>query len=199
MMTEEQRQRRRDALAAARAKLAEKRAAGPAAAPEPEIAVLEPEAEEPQAESVEDILSQDEIAEIYAQAKLKVRAERKKLARDTMMKAALEEEMRDAGIIPPETEHQKWLAETVQVTISLPPYVGLRGRRFPPDPIRIDQRMFHSGHTYSVPRAQAMTLYAMMGELEKHAKQVQGDSGTYYDGERTVYRGGPAAGSGMMA
>jgi len=155
-----------------------------------ELLTNEPEA------PLDDLLSDDEIAKIYAEAKAKVAAERKAARRKIIMDKALEDERREAGMIPPETEHEEWLQQEAQISIVLPALRQPNGREVTRDPILIDGKSFHHGRTYTVPLVQALYLSDIMSRLRQHVSQVDGRHKNYYNEQtgQMVYMGGTARG-----
>ena len=151
--------------------------------------------------SPDDILSKDEIEAIYAAALSSAHKERKEARRKEVMEKALEEARRGAGMIAPATEHEKFLAELVDITIRLPRLRMPGGKESPPDPIIVDQQIFHNGVTRRVPRAQAQYLMDLMWRAKAHAAQVDGRSRHYYDTEmgKVVYMGGAAQTGASLA
>jgi len=151
--------------------------------------------------SPDDILSKDEIEAIYAAALVSAQKERKEARRKEIMEKALEEARRSAGMIAPATEQEKFLAELVDITIRLPRLRMPGGKESAPDPIIIDQQLFHNGVTRRVPRSQAQYLMDLMWRAKAHAAQVDGRSRHYYDADmgRVVYMGGPAQTGASLA
>ena len=149
----------------------------------------------------DDILSKDEIEAIYAAALLSAQKERKEARRKEIMEKALEEARRSSGMIAPATEHEKFLSELVDITIRLPRLRMPGGKESAPDPIIIDQQIFHNGVTRRVPRSQAQYLMDLMWRAKAHAAQVDGRSRHYYDADmgRVVYMGGPAQTGASLA
>jgi hypothetical protein len=133
--------------------------------------------------SPDDILSKDEIEAIYAGALASAHKERKEARRKEIMEKALEEARRGAGMIAPATEHEKFLAELVDITIRLPRLRMPGGKESAPDPIIIDQQIFHNGVTRRVPRGQAQYLMDLMWRAKAHAAQVDGRGRHYYDAD----------------
>jgi hypothetical protein len=153
----------------------------------------------PAEEPFDDVLTAAEIAEIRKAARAKVEAERKNKHKKALMDAALDEFRREAGEIPVDEEQRKYNEEMVTLHVSMPTLRKAAGHgEHAPEPIIIDQKIFHSGRSYQVPRAQAVYIASLMDLARRHVNQVDGRSRTYYaEGiGQTIYQGGPAAGSG---
>jgi hypothetical protein len=87
----------------------------------------------------------------------------------------------------------------VTIRVSMPALRKAAGHgELPPEPIIIDQKIFHSGVSYQVPRAQAVYIASLMDLARRHVNQVDGRSRTYYaEGVgQMIYQGGAAAGGG---
>jgi hypothetical protein len=150
-------------------------------------------------EPFDDVLTAAEIAEIRKAARAKVDAERKNKHKKALMDAALDEFRREAGEIPVDEEQRRYNEEMVTLHVSMPTLRKAAGHgEHAPEPIIIDQKIFHSGRSYQVPRAQAVYIASLMDLARRHVNQVDGRSRTYYaEGiGQTIYQGGPAAGSG---
>ena len=146
----------------------------------------------------EEILSNEEIEAIRAEAKAKVAADQKKARRKLVYDLAMVEARREAGEIPFDEERERELAEKTQIRINLPRHRLATGRELPPDPIILDQRIFNHGRTYTVTRAEAEYLMDRMARSWEHMAQVDGRSKTYYNEQlgTMMYQGGAATGGG---
>lgn len=180
-----------------------KRPADPPATPPPVRA--EPEKPQTLAElglgeaddlKIDDILTDDEIAEIRAAAKAKVAAEQRAARKKRFMDAALEEARREAGAIPADEEFDRQMKEEVSIFIDMPRLRKPTGGEHSPEPIIIDQRVFVPGRAYTVQRAQAEYLIDLMDKARRHVAFVDGRTRTYFDTQanQMVYQGGRAAG-----
>src|ERR1700723_2939609 len=98
-------------------------------------------------------LSDDEIADIYARARVKVAEEQKARKREAMMAAAIDEARREAGLIvvDPQDAEKLRLSEMVSITIDLPEGGA-------PDGVRLDQMCYRHGASYTVSRAVYETI-----------------------------------------
>jgi hypothetical protein len=165
------------------------------AAPAPEEL---PIPEEPSAAdfSIDDLLSDAEIAQIFAEAKAKVAAERKRARRAVLLERALYEERKSVGLVGQDEAERNRLDELVQITIDLPRFKNQRDLPF----IRIDGQAFYHGRSYTVTVAQKMTLMEIMGRADLHVKQFYGESRAYFDPRqmRSVYQGGAALGGALL-
>jgi hypothetical protein len=177
--------------AARRARAAETRAVK-RAAPEPEP---EPSRDGGD-DALDDILSNEEIAALYAEAKKKVAAEIKKRRATAIYDAALAEERRKSGLVSAGEEHRAQLDELVDVTIDLPRFKNQSDLPF----LRIDGRWFWHGRTYRVTRAEAQSINEMMGRAKLHMAQFNGESRAYFNARegRSYYMGGAAAGGALL-
>lgn len=199
-MTEQE----RDAIAAAALK--ESAAGRNNATPKPAVPpppVSEPPISEPlvlpspvDEERLDDLLEDDEIAEIQARAKRDVDKERKKERAKKLYAAALAEARREAGTMPADEAFAAEMDETVMIYIDLPRLRKANGGEVDPDPIMIDQRIFQPGHTYEVARGLAIYLNDLMDKNRRHIAQVDGRSRTYYHSTsgQMIYQGGAARG-----
>ncbi len=142
------------------------------------------------------ILTIKDILAIRVEAKQKVLLEQKAAAKKKLIDQMVERERRSAGLIPAETEHQKWLDEVVSYTVRLPK----QGPRDVPEH-RVDGRVFTNGRSYEVRRAEYQSLVATEQSAWHHQAQIMGQSRTYYDEllGTMVYQGGVAIGSGRSA
>lgn len=227
-LTEEQKVVRREALARGRATAAANRKAAAEAAaaaeeaehfPPPQPApggIVEPVESPPMDEPQEDrdpafsrflagldddtreMFSIDEIAEIYAQQKLKADAEKKAARKKALTEKALHGARIDAGLVPTssrdESERQGRMAEMVTWRVDLPDEgAGVHGQKG----IYIDQMIYVDGVTYTTPRAVFETCRDIMYRSWQHESQFQGKSRTYYNRQRGRFEGpgGYAAGS----
>ena len=150
----------------------------PALAPQPEdaspfglfLASLDAETRE--------MLDNDELRVIYdaqvAKAYAEKKAAKKKMAGELAANAARME----AGLIPMATiqdmETAKRNAELVRFTVELPP-AGDNGE-VADIGLRIDQRVFLHGHTYTLPRAQADTFREMIYRAREMELTFKGQS-----------------------
>jgi hypothetical protein len=151
--------------------------------------------EEPEGR-LDDLLSDEEIVEIYAQARVKVANERKAARKKELMDRAVEEERRGLGLIPQSTAYRKWLDELVEIDIRIARLRRPNGSEAPPDPILIDGRAFHHGRRETVTRAQAITLLDIMNKQHQHVAHVDGRPRVHYNEQigRIMYQGGFANG-----
>ena len=210
---EKRREMRAKAQETRNRKKAEKLAAAIPLSPEGEAKVAEIAAEIPPtladlglvAETEDDyridpdeILTNEEIAAIRAEAKAKVAADRKKAKRKLVLDLAMVEARREAGEIPFDEERERELAEMTTIRINLPRHRLATGRELPPDPIILDQRMFMHGRTYQVTKAVAEYLMDRMARSWEHMAQVDGRTKTYYNEQlgTMMYQGGVASGGG---
>lgn len=145
-------------------------------------------------ERLDDLLSNEEIAEIEARAKKKELEDRKKERAKKLYDAALDQARRSAGTMDPEEEFRQDMEERVRIFIDLPRLRRASGGELPPDPIVIDQRMFVSGQTYEVDKGLAIYLVYLMDQARRHVNAVDGRSRTYYNGSAMIYQGGQALG-----
>ena len=136
------------------------------------------------------------LADFERQAKAKVMLEQRSAAKKKLVDQVVERERRTAGLIPAETERQKWLDEIVTYTVRLPK----QGPRDLPEH-RVDGRVFTNGRSYDISRAQYLSLIDTEQRAWHHQAQFLGQSKTYYDEllGSMVYQGGVARGSGGMA
>jgi len=156
-----------------------------------------PAATEP--DDFDGVLTPEEIREIEAKARTDVLAEQKAARKKAYMSEARDRARRALNAMPEDEERQKWLDELVDIHIHLPRLRQHGGGDIAADPIILDQKMFRSGRTYSVTRAQGMTLMEIVGHRWRHQEQVEGSSRTYFNHElgQVVHQGGVARG-GMM-
>jgi hypothetical protein len=183
---------------ARRARAAQTRAAKKAAAEEERRAAAKPAnlpPLDPLSQS-DDILSDAEIAAIYAEAKRKVAAERKKRRATAIYETALAAERSAAGLVTPQEEQRAQLDALVDLVIDLPRFKNQRDLPF----LRVDGQWFWHGRSYRVTRAVAASLHEMMGRAKLHMAQFNGESRAYFDARqgRSVYQGGYAAGGVLM-
>lgn len=171
------------------------RAAAPAAILDP-IAEIETGDGEETDFDLDDLLSDAEIAEIYAQAKKKVAEERRKQRVKAIYDKALNEERKNAGLLDRSEEERAQLSALTQVTIDLPRFRNQRDIPY----LRIDGRGFYHGRTYTVTVAEARSIYEMMGRQRLHMAQFNGDSRSYFDPRqgKSIYMGGAAAGGALL-
>lgn len=185
-----------------RSRGAQKRAYRRAARKEtaPAILHVEPEetqeAEEADDHFLDDLLSDAEIAALYAEAAKKVAAERKKARATVIYEKALYEERRKAGLVGVAEAERHRLDEMVWITVDLPRFKNQRDVPF----LRIDGQGFYHGRSYQVTVAQAQSMNEMMWRMKAHVAQFYGESRTYFDPKqaRSVYMGGAAAGGALM-
>jgi hypothetical protein len=197
----------RDAIAAAA--LAELAAAKHAPGKEPgdgkktPSAIEEPEVSEPvvlpspiDEDRLDELLDDDEIAEIKARARREVDKERKKARAKKLYDAALAEARREAGTLPVDEAWAEEMNQPVRVYIDLPRLRKANGGEVDPDPIIIDQRIFQPGRTYEVPMGMAIYLNDLMDKNRRHLAQVDGRSRTVYHQStgQMIYQGGTASG-----
>ena len=144
----------------------------------------------------EGILTLEDILAVRIEAKAKVILEQRSAAKKKLVDQVVERERRTAGLIPAETERQKWLDEIVTYTVRLPK----QGPRDLPEH-RVDGRVFTNGRSYDISRAQYLSLIDTEQRAWHHQAQFLGQSKTYYDEllGSMVYQGGVARGSGGMA
>jgi hypothetical protein len=182
---------------------AERDAVAKAALAEIAAAKEEPEVSEPMVlpspvdeERLDDLLDDDEIAEIKARAKRDVDKERKKERARKLYDAALAEARREAGTMPADEAFAAEMEQQVQIYIDLPRLRKANGGEVDPDPIIIDQRIFQPGRTYTVNMGLAIYLNDLMDKNRRHLAQVDGRSRTvYHQGSgQMIYQGGAAAG-----
>jgi hypothetical protein len=166
-------------------------------------AKAEPEVSEPQVlpspvdeERLDDLLDDDEIAEIKARAKRDVDKERKKERAKKLYDAALAEARREAGTMPADEAFAAEMEQSVQIYIDLPRLRKANGGEVDPDPIIIDQRIFQPGRTYTVNMGLAIYLNDLMDKNRRHLAQVDGRSRTVYhqSSGQMIYQGGAASG-----
>ena len=150
----------------------------------------------------DEILTNEEIEAIRAEAKAKVDADRKKARRKLVYDLAMVEARREAGEIPFDEERERELAEMTTIRIILPRMRTATGRMLEPDPIILDQHMFMDGRTYEVTRAQADYLRDRMARAVEHMAQVKGESKVYHNeqlGVSVAMNGfAPAAAGGSL-
>jgi hypothetical protein len=165
--------------------------------------VEEPEVSEPltlpspiDEDRLDDLLDDDEIAEIKARARREVDKERKKARAKKLYDAALAEARREAGTLPVDEAWAAEMEQPVRVYIDLPRLRKANGGEVDPDPIIIDQRIFQAGRTYEVPFGMAVYLNDLMDKNRRHMAQVDGRSRTVYHQStgQMIYQGGAAAG-----
>jgi hypothetical protein len=147
-------------------------------------------------ERLDDLLDDDEIAEIKARAKRDVDKERRKERAKKLYDAALAEARREAGTMPADEAFAAEMEEPVQIYIDLPRLRKANGGEVDPDPIIIDQRIFQPGRTYTVNMGLAIYLNDLMDKNRRHLAQVDGRSRTvYHQGSgQMIYQGGAASG-----
>lgn len=147
-------------------------------------------------ERLDDLLDDEEIAEIKARARREVDKERRKERARKLYDAALAEARREAGTMPADEAFAQEMERTVQIYIDLPRLRKANGGEVDPDPIIIDQRIFQPGHTYEVPMGMAIYLNDLMDKNRRHLAQVDGRSRTVYNqgSGQMIYQGGAATG-----
>jgi hypothetical protein len=147
-------------------------------------------------ERLDDLLDDDEIAEIKARARREVDKERKKERAKKLYDAALAEARREAGTMPADEAFAAEMEQEVQIYIDLPRLRKANGGEVDPDPIIIDQRIFQPGRTYTVNTGLAIYLNDLMDKNRRHLAQVDGRSRTVYhqSSGQMIYQGGAAAG-----
>jgi len=181
------------ARATAKANREARRAAEAAIEQQAEVAVILTSDSPP---PLEELISDERIAQIYAKAKLDhLKKQREQKEKEIYQEAMLELD-REAGMIPPETEMEEWLAQEAEIYITLPALRQPNGREVPRDPILIDGKPFHHGRSYKVPLAQALYLSDVMSRMRQHVAQVDGRHKNYYNEQtgQMVYMGGTARG-----
>ena len=158
----------------------------------------EPDGPEDEGSGLDDLLSDEEIAEIYAQARLKVANERKAKRKKEIEAQALESERREAGLVAPATEYQKWLNQETEIEIRIMAARTPSGQEAPRDPIRLDGRIFQHGRREIVTNAQAKTLLDIMSRQHQDIAMVDGRPRTIYNEQlgRVMYQGGFMNGTG---
>lgn len=147
--------------------------------------------------NLDDLLSDAEIAAIYAEAKKKVASERKKARAAAIYDKALYEERRKEGMVGHDEAERARLDEMTQIYIDLPRF---KNQRDVPH-LTIDGRSFFHGRVYNVTVAQAQSINEMMGRARLHVSQFYGESRHYFDprhGGRASYMGGVATGGVLM-
>ena len=210
-MSEEQKAKMRAGAERARAERLADKQLPPERAPAPVEyvpAVAEPDDEEMPFDRFDDetealiadgLITRAEVEQIRLDAQVKAAAERKAATKKSLLAKFVDAERSRTGLVPQDEMRRKWLDELVDVQIVLPYLKSPNSNTINhPDPIRIDGRMFANGRNYRVTRAQAQTLYDMMGKARKHHAQTLGESPAYYDANRGAfsYMGGvPAGGS----
>lgn len=109
-----------------------------------------------------DQLSLAEIDEIIAAERKRADEEKKKAATAAFRALALQRERIDAGLIPGDVMRDeaetKRLNEKIKIRISLPG----SGAGHREHGLRVDQRLFRHGQTYTVTRAEGASLLSMM-------------------------------------
>jgi hypothetical protein len=147
-------------------------------------------------ERLDEILTNEEIAEIRAEEEKRWAADQKKRRRQAYAEAMREEMRARDGAVPLDEAFLKEMNEPTRVFINLPRLRKATGGEVMPDPIIIDQRRFDSGHYYTVPKAMAIYLAELMDKATRHVRAVDGRSSAYYDDRQgyMVYQGGLAAG-----
>jgi hypothetical protein len=165
--------------------------------------VEEPEISEPvmlpspiDEERLDDLLDNDEIAEIKARARREVDKEAKKERAKKLYDLALAEARREVGTMPADEAFAAEMEQQTQIYIDLPRLRKANGGEVDPDPIIIDQRQFHAGHTYTVNMGLAIYLNDLMDKNRRHLAQVDGRSRTVYNQSsgHMIYQGGAASG-----
>lgn len=193
-LTPEQRKEMQAKASATRA--AKKAAAG--ASPVDHTPTLDELLPAPASDFVDDILTPEELAEIRAQAKKKVSDDRKRLAKQAYLEEAIEHERRAQGDFSEEELLSAEMREEVRVYINLPALRTPTGSEIPPDPIIINQHVYHHNTWHTVERHVAEFLHAQMAGAFRHVAQVDGRSRNYYNRQlgTVIYQGGIAAGTG---
>ena len=146
---------------------------------------------------LDDILSNEEIAAIYAKARSQVLTERKRERAKKLLAEAVANTRAKYALETPEGEEAAELEREVDVTIDLGFFRKQRDLPY----LRIDGKLFYHGRTYRVTVAQARSMLPMMATQRMHLRQFYGDSpGAYYDPAvgRNVYRGGIALGGRLL-
>lgn len=144
--------------------------------------------DETEALIAEGLITREEVWQLRVDAKAKVTAERRAATRKEVLGRLVERERSDAGLIAPKDAHRKWLDELVDMQITLPMLKSPNSNVINhPEPIRIDGHVFANGRSYTVTRAQALTLLDMMGQARKHHAQTLGESPAYYDQNRGAF------------
>lgn len=151
---------------------------------------------------VDEILTNEEIQAIRAEALRQVEADLKKSRRAQFLAAATEEARRNLGLVPVDEAWEAEMKELGDIRINLPRLRLANGRECPPDPIILDQRVFAHGRTYvNVEKHQRLYLMERMARAWEHVAQVDGRSKTYYNEQlgTMMYPGGPASGGSFGA
>lgn len=185
-------QKRRDSLAQARAARAAKKtaAASGGATAAPRVGDLPDTIADPNSSTAASFLSAEEIAQIRAEARAKVIAEKKAMERKRLIDAEIRAARQEEGLLPPGPAEDP--DELVDIYIDLP--------RFPnqtdPPFLLIDQKYYFHGTQHQVTRAQRASMLDMMSRARRHMAAFKGESMAYYDQQRgqMIYQGGAAMG-----
>ena len=197
-------------MAAGRARAAEKRrqlkareeARERAVIEEPTVAVpIKLPAPPPDDDWYDGLLSDEEKAQIKAEARKKAREDQRKAVAAAYRKEQLDIARRELGEMPPDEEWKAAMEEPCRVYVEMPRMRKPDGKgEHEPEPIIIDQTVYASGRYYDMPRGTAVYLNWLMDQARRHVNQVDGRSRTYFNASmgQMIYQGGIAAGGGML-
>lgn len=146
-------------------------------------------------------LGEEEIAKIRAEAALEVAAEMKADKRAAMKRIALQDARRQAGLEEDEVvrdeDYDARMKEMVDFFCDLPndPQSSAWGTR---PRITLDGRMFYTGMTHLVTRAQYETLADIQSNCWRHEAEISGKRRNYFNQQRGTWmnaNGGSPTGS----
>ena len=125
-----------------------------------------------------ELLGIDELREIYAAQVAKAFAEKKASKKKSAADQAMHAARMEAGLVPMATreamETARRNAELVRFTVELPP-AGDQGE-VPDIGLRIDQKVYLHGHTYTLPRAQYDSYREMIYRAGEHELTFKGQN-----------------------
>jgi len=125
-----------------------------------------------------ELLSIDELREIYAAQVAKAFAEKKAAKKKSASEQAMHAARMEAGLVPMATreamETARRNAELVRFTVELPP-AGDQGE-VPDIGLRIDQKIYLHGHTYTLTRAQYDSFREMVYRAGEHELTFKGQN-----------------------
>ena len=125
-----------------------------------------------------ELLSDEELRSIYADQIAKAYAEKKAQKKKAAIERALETARMEAGLIPAEAQEAAAVmrrnAEPVRMTVELPP-TGDQGE-IADIGLRIDQKVFLHGHTYTLSRAQADSFREIIYRASQHELEFRGQN-----------------------
>lgn len=125
---------------------------------------------------LDDILSDEEIAEIRREARAKALREQKEARKKAVADEELRKARRSLGETPQDEVHRQDMEEPTRVFVQMPRLRKPTGGEQDPEPIIIDQKIYTSGRWYTVPKGRAIYMRWLMAMAERHVDQVDGRS-----------------------